>query len=172
MSADPSSSSLELSNADLFGPLQALVVDDLPLVRRLLREMLRHLGVTAPIFEAPDGLEAWTIIQQSSPDLIICDVNMSRMDGMQLLQTLRASPRHRHIPFLLITGEISEDLVSAALSSDLDGYLMKPFRLSTLENRLRTILLPMHLRRFHAQAPRQPSSTPDHQPAPFIPEQD
>jgi CheY-like chemotaxis protein len=123
--------------------------------------MLRHLGVTGPISEAADGLEAWESIQQATPDLVICDVNMPRMDGLQLLRTLRDSPRHRHLPFLLITGEISEGLVSAALLSDLDAYLMKPFRLATLENRLRTLLLPTPLRRHPTQGrPLSPAREP------------
>jgi two-component system chemotaxis response regulator CheY len=135
-----------MSNPDIFGSLNAMLVDDLPAIRHLLRQMLLHLGVCGLIKEAGDGLQAWETLQTFPADLVICDISMPRLNGIELLKKLRASPLHRHTPFLLITGEVAEDLVAAAVSSDVDGYLMKPFRLHTLETRLRGLLLSRQLR--------------------------
>ena len=76
----------------LFSPLNVLVVDDMPAIRRMLRQMLQHLGVKGDIREAGDGQEAWEVLQERPFDLVVCDINMPRMNGLDLLRHLRATP--------------------------------------------------------------------------------
>jgi len=128
----------------LFGPLNVLVVDDMPAIRRMLRQMLQHLGVQGDIEEAGDGLEAWEALQGRSFDLVVCDINMPRMNGLDLLRSLRATDQYQTIPFLLISGEVSEDIIAASAESEVDGYLLKPFKVNSLENRLRDIISHRH----------------------------
>jgi CheY-like chemotaxis protein len=125
----------------LFGPLNVLVVDDMPPIRRMVRQMLQHLGVKGDIQEAGDGQEAWEALQEKSFDLVVCDINMPRMSGLDLLRHLRATPRYQTIPFLMISGEVSEDIVAASAESEVDGYLLKPFKTESLEGRLRSIIV-------------------------------
>uniref|UniRef100_A0A7C3UWM2 Response regulator n=1 Tax=Desulfobacca acetoxidans TaxID=60893 RepID=A0A7C3UWM2_9BACT len=125
----------------LFGPLSVLVVDDMPAIRRMLRQMLQHLGVNGDILEAGDGQEAWEILQERPFDLIVCDINMPRLSGLDLLRRLRATQQYQTTPFLMISGEVSEDIVAASAESEVDGYLIKPFKIDSLEARLRSILL-------------------------------
>jgi len=124
----------------LFSHLNVLVVDDMPAIRRMLRQMLHQLGVRGNIDESSDGLEAWEVLQERSYDLVICDINMPRMNGLDLLKRLRGNPHYEAIPFLMITGEVSESIVAAAAESEVDGYLLKPFKITALENRLRAII--------------------------------
>ena len=138
------STSLEGSSRDLFGPLKVLVVDDIPAIRRLLAQMLQQLGVTSPIRQAADGQEAWELLKENPFDVVVCDINMPRMTGLELLKRLRGHPRFETTPFLLITGEVSEDVVAAAIESEVDGYLLKPFRLPALQRQLATILRGRH----------------------------
>jgi len=121
-------------------PLSVLVVDDMPAIREMLKRMLLKLGVQGEIQEAGDGLEAWEILQKQPYDLVVCDINMPRLNGLELLRRLRAHPRYETTPFLMITGEVSEDIVAASAESEVDDYLLKPFRLETLNHRLKTIL--------------------------------
>lgn len=125
----------------LFGPLNVLVVDDMPTIRRMVRQMLQHLGVKGDIQEAGDGQEAWEALQERPFDLVVCDINMPRMNGLELLQNLRATPQYQTTPFLMISGEVSEDIVAASAESEVDGYLLKPFKINSLEGRLRSIIM-------------------------------
>ncbi|MGQ9687292.1 MAG: tetratricopeptide repeat protein [Desulfobaccales bacterium] len=129
------------SSDQLFNPLNVLVVDDMAVVRRMVCQMLQHLGVMGDIHEAGDGQEAWDILQQRSYDLIVCDINMPRMNGLDLLRRLRSTTQYQTTPFLMITGEVSEDIVAASAESEVDAYLLKPFKVSSLESRLRAIIL-------------------------------
>lgn len=128
----------------LFGPLNVLVVDDMPAIRRMLRQMLQHLGVRGAIEEANDGQEAWEILQHRAFELVVCDINMPRMNGLELLRRFRAESHHETIPFLMITGEVTEEIVAAAAESEVDGYLLKPFKINALESRLRAIVSNRH----------------------------
>ncbi len=132
------------TSRDLFALLQVLVVDDIPAIRRLLTQMLQQLGVTAPICQAADGLEAWELLQERLFDVVVCDINMPRMNGLELLKRLRGHPRHEHTPFLLITGEVAEQIVAGAVESEVDGYLLKPFRLPALQRQLTAVLKGRH----------------------------
>jgi two-component system chemotaxis response regulator CheY len=132
------------THSNLFGSLNVLVVDDMPAIRRMLRQMLQHLGVQGDIQEAGDGQEAWEALQERSYDLVVCDINMPRMNGLDLLRHLRATPQYETTPFLMITGEVSEDIVAASAESEVDGYLLKPFKVDSLESRLRAIIMHRH----------------------------
>jgi two-component system chemotaxis response regulator CheY len=125
----------------IFSPLNVLVVDDMPAIRRMLRQMLQHLGVKGDILEAGDGQEAWEALQARPFDLIVCDINMPRMNGLDLLRRLRATSQYQTTPFLMISGEVSEDIIAASAESEVDGYLLKPFKVDSLEGRLRSIIL-------------------------------
>ncbi|MFP3866890.1 MAG: response regulator [Desulfobacteraceae bacterium] len=117
-----------------------LVVDDMPAIREMLRHMLVQLGVQGVIAEAGDGLEAIDKLKETHLDFIICDINMPRLNGIELHQWVRSSREFQNIPFLMITGEVSEETVAAAVKSGLDGYLLKPFHLTSLKNRILEII--------------------------------
>ena len=120
--------------------LDILVVDDISAVRNILTQILRGLGVGGRIDKAEDGLEAWEMMQKSDYDLIICDIRMPRMSGLELKKLLRSTPRFGELPFLMITGEVSEDMMARAVESKWDGYLLKPFPSAVLEKSLLKLL--------------------------------
>ena len=124
----------------LFAPLNVLVVDDMPGIRRMLRQMLLMLGVNGRIGEANDGVEAWEILRDIPYDMVICDINMPRMNGVELLRVMRANPRYETTPFLMITEEVSEEVVAVAAESEVDSYLLKPFQVAALESRMLEII--------------------------------
>ncbi len=138
----------------LFSQLNVLVVDDMPAIRRMLRQMLLSLGVRGRIAESADGEEAWEALQEQTYDLVICDINMPRLNGLELLKRFRGTPKYQTTPFLMITGEVSEKVVAAAAESEVDGYLLKPFKLDALESRLRNIV------KKNSNPPREKAFTP------------
>ncbi len=125
---------------ELLRSLNVLVVDDIPAVRNILSNILRALGVEGRIDMAGDGLEAWVLIQTCDYDLVICDIRMPRMNGLELKKVLRATPRFADLPFLVISGEVSEDIMAAAVTSEWDGYLQKPFSTAKLKKKLLPLL--------------------------------
>jgi two-component system chemotaxis response regulator CheY len=120
--------------------LDVLIVDDISAVRNILTQILRNLGVEGRINVAGDGLEAWEMMQASKYDVVICDIRMPRMNGLELKRLLRATPRFAEVPFLMITGEVSEEMMALAVESQRDGYLLKPFPSAVLAKMLLKLL--------------------------------
>lgn len=103
-----------------------LLVDDSPLIRRLVREMLRLLGQPR-VIEAADGAEALAALSRHPVDLVLSDWNMLPMDGLSLLQAMRAVPAWAATPFILMTGEQTPQSIAEAIAVGISGYLTKPF---------------------------------------------
>jgi CheY-like chemotaxis protein len=118
---------LDASHKEALRNLDVLVVDDISAVRNILAQILRNLGVEGRIDMAGDGLEAWEKIQSCKYDIVICDIRMPRMNGLELKRLLRATPSFAELPFLMITGEVSEQMISQAVDGKQNGYLLKPF---------------------------------------------
>jgi CheY-like chemotaxis protein len=129
-----------INHREVFRDLNVLVVDDISAVRQILAQILRGLGVEGRIDTAGDGLEAWEMMQTNNYSVVICDIRMPRMSGLELRRLLRATPRFAKMPFLMITGEVSEDIMALAVESKWDGYLLKPFPSAVLEKRLLKLL--------------------------------
>jgi len=115
--------------------IKFLVVDDFSTMRRIVRNLLKELGyVTAD--EAEDGAVALQKLQAGSYDFVISDWNMPNMDGLQLLQAVRADPALKHLPVLMITAEAKKENIIAAAQSGASGYIVKPFTAGTLNDKL------------------------------------
>jgi len=131
---------LDANHKEVLRKLDVLVVDDISAVRDILAQILRNLGVEGRIDMAGDGLEAWEKMQTRKYDVVICDIRMPRMNGLELKRLLRATPRFAELPFLMITGEVSEDMMALAVESKRDGYLLKPFPSAVLAKLLLKLL--------------------------------
>lgn len=116
-----------------------LIVDDSFNMRRSMKNMLRHIGFTKFI-DAADGDTAWKILADRKVDFIICDWNMPRLPGLELLRRVRDNPSLRDIPFLMMTAEVSESRIVQAAETEVDGYIIKPFVARTLEAKIKRVL--------------------------------
>ncbi|MEP6923125.1 MAG: response regulator [Pyrinomonadaceae bacterium] len=112
--------------------LTVMIVDDSPSVRRVMSNFITKAGLTAII--AKDGLEAVEILQQSRelPDIILSDVEMPRMDGYELLTTLKRQAAYSHIPIVMITSRAGEKHRQRAFELGASEYVTKPYQDSTL----------------------------------------
>ncbi len=108
--------------------IRVLIVDDSSTIRRIISRCLdrAELGVT-DVFEASDGLEALELLASRSVDVVLTDINMPNMDGLQLLGEIRKSPEWGTIPVLVITSESGSEAVGEAVSKGAAGYIKKPF---------------------------------------------
>lgn len=123
--------------------MKVLVVDDLPDNVKLLCLELRELGYQ--VSAARSGAEALRAAAADPPDLILLDVMMPEMDGIEVCRRLKADERLRTIPVILVTAnDTDEDLVSG-LDAGADDYVAKPFRVHVLAARVRAALRTKHL---------------------------
>ena len=116
-----------------------LIVDDFSMMRRLVRKLLEELGFSE-IVEATNGAEALTKLEGAKFGLIISDWKMPTMAGIDLLKAVRASDRHKHIPFLMITAEVEKNNILEAAKAGLSEYIVKPFTMDSLEQKIGAIL--------------------------------
>lgn len=102
-----------------------LVVDDQPEYRVVISKTLEQRNFK--IFEANDGLEGLQAVKDLEPDLIICDIFMPNMDGLQMLEELAKDPDTSEIPFIFLTADDKDDSMKKAARLGVSNYLVKPF---------------------------------------------
>ncbi|HTZ82406.1 MAG TPA: response regulator [Candidatus Acidoferrales bacterium] len=108
--------------------IRALIVDDSSVMRKIVERSLRQAGLgIAQILEAGNGAEALAAVQNNPVDLILCDINMPVMDGLEFVKQLSAVENAKGVPVVMITTEGSEGHVVQALSAGARGYIRKPF---------------------------------------------
>jgi chemosensory pili system protein ChpA (sensor histidine kinase/response regulator) len=102
-----------------------MVVDDSLTVRRVSQRMLVREGYQ--VILAKDGVEALQLLQDSVPDVMLLDIEMPRMDGFELLRSVRGNPALAHLPVLVITSRTAAKHRDVATALGVDGYFGKPF---------------------------------------------
>jgi two-component system chemotaxis response regulator CheY len=115
-----------------------LVVDDFSTMRRIVRNLLKELGY-ANVDEAEDGVVALNKLKSGGFDFIVTDWNMPNMDGLTLLQHIRANPELTGLPVLMVTAEAKKENIIAAAQAGANGYIVKPFTAVTLDEKLSKI---------------------------------
>ena len=117
--------------------LDVLIVDDSAAVRKILQRVLLQTDVAlGKVMEAGDGVEALEILKANKVGLILSDVNMPKMDGLQLLSKVKADPEYRDIPMVMVTTEGSQAKVMEAVSLGAAGYIRKPFTAEQIREKL------------------------------------
>lgn len=123
--------------------LHFLVVDDFSTMRRIVSNLLKELGYTK-ITEAEDGEKALKLLQGADSavpiNFVVTDWNMPVMDGLTLLQNIRANAQTKDMAVLMVTAEAKKENIIAAAQAGADGYVVKPFNAATLKEKLDKIL--------------------------------
>jgi two-component system, chemotaxis family, chemotaxis protein CheY len=117
--------------------MKILVVDDSITMRRLLRSLLTRLGHQQPV-EAEDGFQALAKLHNGDFQLLITDLQMPGMNGLELLRAVRADSRLRDLPILLVTSDAPREAVLEAAREGICGVLLKPFTAAGLREKLET----------------------------------
>lgn len=118
--------------------MRFLVVDDFSTMRRIVRNLLKELGFLN-VDEAEDGAVALNKLNNEHYDFVVTDWNMPNMDGLALLQQVRANPQLKYLPVLMITAEAKKENIIMAAQSGASGYIVKPFTAATLNEKLNKI---------------------------------
>jgi two-component system, chemotaxis family, chemotaxis protein CheY len=106
-------------------PLSILAVDDSRTIRDMLKLTLSEAGFA--IHLAEDGQHGLEVLQAISPDIIISDINMPRLDGFSFVEAVRRIDRYRTIPILVLTTESAPELKARARAAGATGWIVKPF---------------------------------------------
>jgi len=123
--------------------MRALIVDDSPVMRKVVERALRHAGLElSEVLQAGNGTEALEVLRNSEPpDLIISDINMPGIDGLQFLEQRRDEGLAPGVPVFMITTESSAPLVLRAIAAGARGYICKPFTPDQIRARIVPLLI-------------------------------
>jgi two-component system chemotaxis response regulator CheY len=121
--------------------VRALIVDDSSVMRKIVERSLRQAGLAlTEVVEAGNGAEALGVLGERKVDLILCDINMPVMDGLEFVKQLQTLDNSKATPVVMITTEGSESHVVQALSYGARGYIRKPFTADQVREHVLPIL--------------------------------
>jgi two-component system chemotaxis response regulator CheY len=122
-----------------------LIVDDSQTMRTVIKKTVAISGFEiGECWEAGDGREALDVLNQQWVDIILTDLNMPRMNGLELVKALKGDEGTRHIPIVLITTEGSETRIEEAYALGISGYIQKPFYPEAIRDALNQIMETFH----------------------------
>jgi len=121
--------------------ISALIVDDSSVMRKIVERSLRQAGMDLKqVLEAANGAEALGILNDNLVDIILCDINMPVMDGLEFIKQLPTVVNAKGVPVIMITTEGSEAHVVQAISAGARGYIRKPFTAEQVKEQILPIL--------------------------------
>lgn len=131
-----------------------LIVDDELMIRKVLRALMNRMGF-GDIDEASDGAEALDLFQMAAYDLVLTDWNMPRVNGLELLKTIRHGQAKSQTPVVLLSAEITQRRRLEAMASGANVFITKPFDATTLCEQVLNIVLKLPAERgaHHASSP-------------------
>jgi two-component system chemotaxis response regulator CheY len=116
--------------------IRTLIVDDSSVMRKIVERALRQAGLDLlVVHEAGSGVEGLDVLKVKQVDLILSDINMPSMDGLEFLRQIREQNLAPGVPVVMITTESSEEHVKQAIQAGARGYIRKPFTAEQVKER-------------------------------------
>lgn len=117
--------------------LDILIVDDSAAIRKILQRVLRQTDMPiGNVYEAGDGKEALAMLQAQSIGLILSDINMPNMNGLELLSAVKTNEAWKNLPIVMVSTEGSQAKVLEAVELGAAGYVRKPFNADQIKEKL------------------------------------
>jgi two-component system chemotaxis response regulator CheY len=121
--------------------MDILIVDDSAAIRKILQRVLRQTDLPiGEVFEAGDGVEALAVLERSKVGLVLSDINMPNMDGLQLLSRIHTIESMKGVPIVMITTEGGQGKVMEAVQLGAAGYVRKPFTAEQIKDKLASLI--------------------------------
>ncbi len=120
--------------------MSILIVDDMKSMRLTMRKMLQTLKIGGSVKFAENGKEGMEILQRLKCDLVIIDWNMPVMNGVEMLETIRNDKILRDLQVIMVTAESERDIVTEVAETEIDGYLIKPLTLTSLDTKIKAVV--------------------------------
>ena len=119
----------------------SLIVDDSAVMRKIVEKSLRQAGLPLTgVVEAANGIEGLSALEDYKPDIILSDINMPAMDGLEFVKQLQSRAEVKNIPVVMITTESSEAHVRQAIENGARSYIRKPFTAEQVRDRILPLL--------------------------------
>ncbi|NDJ76775.1 MAG: response regulator [Chloroflexi bacterium] len=134
-----------------------VVVDDDHELLKLISMLLRRIGAEAHAFS--HGQEALAFLQDETPDMVVLDLMLPDVDGLEILRQIRAQPRFETMPILILSAKADPNTIRQGLDQGADGYVTKPYIANSLIDRVRLLL---RVGRQPGATVEQPSHNPSH----------
>lgn len=115
-----------------------LIVDDSATIRNQVRGILGPVGYR--VLEASDGHEGLALLMREVVDGVVCDVNMPRMDGLEMLEQMRAEDKLKALPVVMLTTEGQPELIQRAKAAGAKGWIVKPCKPELLTGVMKKLL--------------------------------
>lgn len=117
--------------------MDVLIVDDSAAIRKILQRVLRQAEIPlGEVYEAGDGAEALNILKRKTVGLVLSDINMPVMDGLEFLTRVRAEQKWAKLPILMVSTEGAHAKVLEAVERGASGYVRKPFTAEQIKEKL------------------------------------
>jgi two-component system chemotaxis response regulator CheY len=117
--------------------VRTLIVDDSSVMRKIIERTLRQAGIEPlVVHEAGSGVEGLDMLKTNEVDLILSDINMPTMDGLEFLRQIQLQKLAPGVPVMMITTESSEEHVKQAIQAGARGYIRKPFTAEQMKERI------------------------------------
>ena len=117
--------------------LDVLIVDDSAAIRKILQRVLRQAEIPiGTVYEAGDGVEALEALKKQTVGLILSDINMPNMDGLEFLTKVRAEQAWQSLPIVMVSTEGTHAKVLEAVERGASGYVRKPFTAEQIKEKL------------------------------------
>ncbi|HTH14913.1 MAG TPA: response regulator [Spirochaetia bacterium] len=121
--------------------MRILIVDDSRIMRNIVKNTLKALHYPDDVFvEAPDGVQAWEVLEAQDISLLLLDWNMPNLNGLDLVKRLRANAKYQSLPIVMVTSEAAKYNVIEAVKAGVSDYLVKPVTEKGLEEKIRRVL--------------------------------
>ncbi|MCK5663169.1 MAG: response regulator [Thiotrichaceae bacterium] len=118
-----------------------LVVDDSKVLRLMIVSVLKRAGISSDIDEAVDGVEGLKLVAGRQYGLIITDLNMPNMGGIDFVKKIRVSPVNKFVKICVLSGESDQEVEDEARKAGASAFLLKPFEPSKLLSAIKKLLL-------------------------------
>jgi two-component system chemotaxis response regulator CheY len=119
-----------------------LIVEDSATTRAMIKAVIEDMEEDVTALEASTGFEALKLLPQGSFDLIITDINMPDVNGLELIHFVKTNPNYQHIPMVIVTTERSSEDKERGLALGASAYITKPFTPEQLQGVIAKILKP------------------------------
>lgn len=116
------------------GENKILIVDDMPLIRDILSKGLKEYTICF----AGNGEEAWAQLEKENPKIVLLDINMPKMDGIDFLKKLKDSNKGVHV--LIVSAHGTNEMYDKVKDLGAEGFIVKPFRISEIRDKIENII--------------------------------
>ena len=121
--------------------MKVLIVDDSSTMRKIVHRSLRQSGIELDgVLEASNGKEALDVLKSEEVDIILTDINMPEMNGLELIKAVKMSNETSQIPIIVISTEGADDIVKEAQSLGAAGFIRKPFTPENIKERFEEVI--------------------------------